>query len=90
MGVGKGEQDWQARALAPPLDFHTLSLKPTKFQKKCPFLVFTTGSILIGPFLKNFLPMPLSATPPPDPCIIQSKISLKALMFALNFLVTCW
>ena len=48
--------------MPPPLNFHALSLKPSKFQKNFPFLVFNTGSILIGPSLKSFLPTPLQLT----------------------------
>ena len=42
----------------PPLDFHTLS-KSSQISKILPFLVVNTGSILIGPPLKIFLPTPL-------------------------------
>ena len=44
MGVGKGGQGGHA-----PLDFHTLYLKPRKFQKLLHFLLINTGSILIPP-----------------------------------------
>ena len=42
----------------PPLDIHTLYLKPS-YSKILPFLEVNTGSLLTGPFLKNFLPTPL-------------------------------
>ena len=56
MGVGKGGQ---GGAMAPPGFSHTLS-KSSQISKILPFLVVNTGSILIGPPLKIFLPTPLS------------------------------
>ena len=57
MGVGKGGGG-QGRAMAPPEFSRTLS-KTSQISKNLPFLVVNTGSILIGPPLKNFLPTPL-------------------------------
>ena len=45
-------------AMAPPGFSHTLS-KSSQISKILPFLVVNTGSILIGPPLKIFLPTPL-------------------------------
>ena len=57
MGVGKGGQ---GGPMAPPGFSHTLS-KSSQISKILPFLVVNTGSILIGPPLKIFLPTPLIA-----------------------------
>ena len=56
-------------AMAPPGFSHTLS-KSSQISKILPFLVVNTGSILIGPPLKIFLPTPLVLV-----CIIFNCVS---------------
>ena len=45
-------------------DFHTLAPKTSQISKILPFLVINTGSILIGPPLKNILPTPMKTIKP--------------------------
>ena len=62
--------------MAPPGFSHTLS-KSSQISKILPFLVVNTGSILIGPPLKIFLPTPLKV------CIPKTrltKLRLKTLL----------
>ena len=79
MGVGKGGGGLEG-AMAFPGFSHTLSTT-SQISKNLPFLVVNTGSIVIGPPLKNFLPTPLIGIsvvsklklPPP-----QHKLKLKS------------
>ena len=57
MGVGKGGRG-QGRAMPPWIFTHSLLNLPN--FKNSFILVVDTGSILIGPLLKNFLPTPLA------------------------------